>query len=83
MDAFVVFLVALLVIGIVALAIVSLIGTYYFTIFSFNHDSVGDVRSYELKDWQLDMMKASAVLSWIGLGLNLLAAAYQAGTRTT
>lgn len=82
MNTFLVFIAVLLLIGLVALAVVSLMGAYYFTVFSFNHDSVGEVRAHEFKNWEVNMMKAAAVLTWVSIGINIVYGAWLAGNQS-
>jgi hypothetical protein len=55
------------------LQVISLIGLYHLTQFSFNNKRVGDTRSIELSNNALLFTKVTVVLQWIMIGLTVLA----------
>lgn len=69
-------LVALLALALVGLGVVVVMGHVYMTSLAFGHTKNGDTRSYELKDWQMHMVKVAMVSFWVSLAFQLLSGVY-------
>lgn len=63
------FFIVIIVLGVFALGIISIIGQVYLTKLSFNVKSTGNQRTIEMKDWELHFSRVTVVLNWIILGL--------------
>ena len=77
LDGSIALFLVIIMLGVFALGLISIIGQVYLTKFSFTSTSQGDTRTIVMKDWELQFSRVTVVLNWVIVGLSVIGGVLQ------